>query len=58
MMDKETLAKINRKVEFVEANANKPGEWQIAENFANYKIQNVDNFEDFTIKIVDNFPGV
>ncbi|MES0490335.1 MAG: hypothetical protein ABUK01_10105 [Leptospirales bacterium] len=34
------------------------GEWQIVENFPDFKIKFVDNFEDIKIEYVENWPGV
>ncbi|GKW37699.1 hypothetical protein PEC301875_17230 [Pectobacterium carotovorum subsp. carotovorum] len=45
------------RVQEVTAFANRPGEWEIVDNFPDFKIKIVDAHPDFEIRLVDNFPG-
>ncbi len=45
------------KVQVVKAFADSPGEWEIVDNFEDFKVEIVTAFEDFTIEYVDAFPG-
>ena len=45
-------------VKVVESFPDDPGEWQMVDNFPDYRIQFVESFPDFTIKYVESFPGV
>ncbi len=43
-------------VQLVNSFADEPGEWEIVENFPDYKVEVVEAFGDFKIKYVDTFP--
>jgi hypothetical protein len=34
------------------------GEWQVVENFPDFKVQIVDAFPDLKVQVVEHFPGV
>jgi hypothetical protein len=46
------------KVKKVSSFADKCGEWQFVESFADFKIQYVDSFPDIEVAWVESFPGL